>query len=194
MLITFGARRGNPDGVDLLVECHARIRKHLAFARRLAAGAGHPEADIRETARQVRRYFAEGLPLHILDEEEMVLELLAGRDPDVDAALARMATEHLDHEPAIERLIALCGELELAPQRLADLTVELTPLAAGLEAELLAHLAHEERVIFSALRTLHQTHRDELGAAIQRRRAASLHRKDSREVRDDEGRVQGPRP
>ena len=194
MLVTFGARRGTPDGVDLLVECHGRIRRHLGFARRLAAGVGHPLADIRDTARQVRRYFAEALPLHVLDEEESVLELLAGCTPDVDAALARMATEHMDHEPALERLIALCAELERAPERLADLTAELTPLAAALETELLGHLEREERIIFSALRALPQIDRDELGAAMQRRRAVSLQRKDSREVRDDEDRVQGSRP
>jgi hemerythrin-like domain-containing protein len=194
MLVTFGARRGKPDGVDLLVECHGRIRRHLGFARRLAAGVGHPLADICDTARQVRRYFAEALPLHILDEEESVMELLAGRDADLDAALARMATEHMDHEPALERLLELCAELEDAPEHLEKLSAELAPLAAAIETGFLAHLDLEERVIFSALRSLAQVDRDELGAAIQRRRTASLQRKESREVRDDEDRVQGPRP
>lgn len=173
MLITFGARRHAPDGVDLLLECHTRIRRHLTMARRLAAASGHPEVEIRETAAQVRRYFTEALPLHILDEEITIRELLAGHNPIVDAALARMAGDHLDHEPALGRLIDLCAELERAPGDLGGIAVELAALVAVLEAQLLEHLAMEERTIFAALRLLPASDRDALARAMRERRLSS---------------------
>ena len=174
MLVTFGARRRDPDGVDLLIECHGRIRRHLVMARRLAEATGHPAKDIRETAAQVRRYFTEALPLHMQDEEENVLELLAGRSSAVDDALARMAADHLDHEPKVERLVALCGELEHDPGRLDALAVDLRIVVTFLEPAFLAHLELEERTLFSALRTLPQRHRDALAAAMRARREAVL--------------------
>jgi iron-sulfur cluster repair protein YtfE (RIC family) len=176
MLVTFGARRGGTDGVDLLVECHRRIRRHLGMARALAGAHGHPAAEIRDTAAQVRRYFTEALPLHILDEEEAVLDLLVGRDETTDTALARMVAEHMDHEPALGRLIDLCAELQRDPSQIDRVAAELAPLIDELEPELLAHLEREERFLFSALRALPRADRDRLTAAIRERRAASFGR------------------
>jgi len=171
MLVQIGRRPAPRDVVDLLLECHGRIRLHTDLARRLSTARDLPPAEIREVAAAVRRYFAEALPLHVQDEEEEVTSRLSGKDPAVDQALARMSAEHADHEPSVARLIAICEHLERDPAFLGDVAGDLAALAAGLEARFAAHLELEERVIFSALRRLPEADRRALLTAVRARRA-----------------------
>src|SRR5512138_411206 len=70
MLLQLGRRVASEDVVDLLDECHGRIRRFLAMARALAnAPRDAALSEIVATASQVRRYFAEGFALHVEDEE-----------------------------------------------------------------------------------------------------------------------------
>jgi iron-sulfur cluster repair protein YtfE (RIC family) len=174
MLVQIGKRPEALDVVELLLECHERIRKFTRMARELA-GARAAEADeIRDVAGQVRRYFAESLPLHVKDEEQDILPRLAGRDRDVDRALAEMHAAHAEHEPRIARLVALCEQLVRDPGQLAAVSDELGGLAGRLTTEFEAHLGVEERVIFPALRDLPSAARDEILAAVRQRRARVL--------------------
>jgi iron-sulfur cluster repair protein YtfE (RIC family) len=153
MLTRIGATRAPDDVVDLLLECHARIRSFTALAARLAGEA--PAADeVRIAAAQVRRYFEEALPLHALDEEESILPRLAGRDAELDRALATMHDEHAAHGETIERVVRLCRELEAAPERHAELSPPLAAAADALRAHFVRHLEPEEETIFPAIRRL----------------------------------------
>lgn len=70
MLVQVGRRVVSEDVVDLLTECHARIRRFLAMAHDLADAPGTTvPAEVVATAAQIRRYFSQGFALHIEDEE-----------------------------------------------------------------------------------------------------------------------------
>ena len=51
MAVQIGVRPGSAGAVDLLLECHARIRHFISVARRLAAARGLPEAEVRAANR-----------------------------------------------------------------------------------------------------------------------------------------------
>lgn len=142
------------DAVDLLLECHERIRSFLALARRIAeAGAEEHEAVV-EAAERVRRYFSEALPLHARDEDESLLPRLRGRDPGLDAELEAMAREHREHERPLGELVAACEQIARAPGLLPGVAPVLARATAELERHFVAHLGREEAVIFPAVRRL----------------------------------------
>jgi iron-sulfur cluster repair protein YtfE (RIC family) len=171
MLVQVGKRSTSSDVVDLLLECHDRIRKFLTMARSLAAATGAEPEEIRSVAAQVRRYFGESLPLHVADEHEQILPRLAGTDAEVDRALAAMEAEHAEHEPLVARLIASCSDLMQDPGRLDSRAAELADVVERLSAELVRHLELEERVVLPAVRRLPASDRDAILAAMRQRRA-----------------------
>jgi iron-sulfur cluster repair protein YtfE (RIC family) len=151
MIVKLGARTTGNDVVDLLAACHERIRKFSAMACAIANGQG---ADLRQAAGAVRRYFAEAFPLHVADEEEL-LEL-----PQ------RIHDEHISHAADVDRLVALCTQIEAG----APVPAELGPLAEKLRTELDEHLAIEERDVFPAIRALPDDVRARMRDAIRARR------------------------
>jgi iron-sulfur cluster repair protein YtfE (RIC family) len=170
MLVSLGKKPDAVDAVSLLLECHERIRKFLGFARTLASAQGATDAEVSDVAGQIRRYFAESLPLHIADEHENILPMLAGSRDEVTSALATMDADHELHEPIVSRLVELCDMLQREPQRLGELSSELADVAGRLSDELGSHLALEERVILPALRQLPAAQLDGLRAAMRVRR------------------------
>lgn len=174
MLFKIGRREAAEDAVALLLECHQRIRKFLTMARELAAARGVEEAELRNVAAQVRRYFVESLPLHIADEHEDIAPRLQGTSAEVDRALAAMEAEHGEHQPIIDRLVELCDAVVAEPRQAAVIRGELGEVADRLTRELSAHLEREESVIFPALRALPSTERDAVVAAMRQRRDRAL--------------------
>ncbi len=170
MLHTLGKRATSEDAVELLVECHGRIRKFLGFARALADKPEAPASEVRAVAGQIRRYFSVALPLHIADEEELITPRLATANDAVARALATMHGDHAAHAAEIARLVALCSELEREPARLAQRAGELHASAVQCTADLEPHLELEERVVFPALRHLPATQRDEIRHGMRARR------------------------
>lgn len=154
MLTRIGSQAPVGDVVDLLLDCHSRIRSFTELAVRLAAAAGSPPAEVAEAAGRVRRYFAEALPLHALDEEESILPRLAGRDPALDAALVVMHRQHAEHRDVLERVVSLCSELEARPERHAEHARDLARAAEELREHFDRHLGPEEATIFPAIRRL----------------------------------------
>ena len=171
-MVQLGKRNETLHVVDLLVECHGRIRRFLEIARRLASSREASVELVRDTAGQVRRYFAEALPLHIADEDELIEQSLRGRSEAVDEALDKMTTEHVHHAPLVDRMIEVAAMLERQPQRLEELAIELRDIAVLLQAAFDPHLAREEAVIFPALRTLPASELDAIRAAMRARREA----------------------
>ena len=154
MLVQIGSSKEPSDIVDLLLECHHRIRSFISLASRLAAVENNSLEEIEDAAKRVTRYFSEALPLHVADEEESILPRLTGKNTELDATLERMHREHVKHKPQIEVLVATCRAVQNAPQHLPQLRKTLQPAASWLEAEFGRHLQQEEAVILPAIRAL----------------------------------------
>ena len=140
--------------VGMLLECHQRIRTFSAMACRLAEATDASAEEVREAAHAVRRYFNEALPLHVADEELTLRPRLFGREEALDAALVRMSAEHVGHQSALTSLLAHCERLERVPTDLPVVHEQLGRTATALEADLAAHLDHEEAVVLPAVERL----------------------------------------
>jgi iron-sulfur cluster repair protein YtfE (RIC family) len=152
MLNAIGTPRRPAEGiVDLLLDCHARIRSFSDLAVRLGETRGAAPAEVAEAAASVRRYFLEALPLHARDEEESILPRLAGRDPVVDAALVAMHRDHEGHGELLDPVLAICAELAAAPERHLELASSLAAAGRRMRDHFEAHLGSEEATIFPAL-------------------------------------------
>jgi iron-sulfur cluster repair protein YtfE (RIC family) len=174
MLTKIGRSAAPADAVDLLVECHERIRSFLALARRLAGAGGEDREEIRQAAARVHRYFAQALPLHAEDEERSILPRLRGRDAVVDAELETMRREHAEHERPLRELLQGCDVLALEPERHPELAPSIGAATDELERHFAAHLRREEEVIFPAMRRFLDGAADaEIVKEIRARRAAA---------------------
>lgn len=151
MLTTIGRNPGPATAVDLLRACHQRIRHFTDVISRIAAAEGEPEADVADAAKRVNRYFTIALPLHIQDEERTILPRLTGKDAAVDAALAEMAAEHLEHEATMAEVLSLTTQVNEAPAELARFAPDLARIATTLDSFWKVHLVREEQVIFPAI-------------------------------------------
>jgi hemerythrin-like domain-containing protein len=154
VLIQIDSRKEPSDIVDVLLECHGRIRSFIGLASRLAKADQPMHDEIRDAAMRVIRYFSEALPLHVADEEQTILPRLSGRSPELDETLKGMHHEHLEHEPQLQLLLQTCKTLQASPERLDDLRQTLLGAASTLEAAFITHLEEEERSILPAIRTL----------------------------------------
>lgn len=141
------------DAVDLLLECHERIRRHCRGLLALAELTDRSAAPARETAARCARYFHEALPLHAADEEESVFPRLAP-----DAHTEQLSAEHVEIEAAIPPLVAALRAIADGEPPAAGF--EAQP-AAGFEAQarafsalMLAHIAREEEFLFPRARAL----------------------------------------
>jgi len=154
MLIKIGPLK-EPEGiVDMMLECHDRIRSFAALATRLANASEPSQDEIRDAAARVSRYFTEALPLHVADEEQSIVPRLTGKNPEVDSVLQKMHGEHLDHEAKLAALVETCNRLKASPEMLDDVRPTLQETATMLQAEFEAHLKQEEDVVFPAIRSL----------------------------------------
>jgi hemerythrin-like domain-containing protein len=173
MLIRLGKAATTGGAVELVLECHERIRHFCALARRIPGAALENPAAIAEAAERVRRYFVEALPLHARDEEESLLPRLRGREPALDAALAAMTREHGEHAAPLAAVVAACETLAREPGRLAEVAPALAEAARELEAHFVVHLAGEETEILPAMRRLLDAATDaEIVREIRARRGA----------------------
>jgi len=168
MLTTLGKRsHEQPTMRDMLVDCHARIRKFCALAKRLAQGG--PTEQIADAAAQLRRYFGVALPLHIRDEDESIrprLERLGDRT--LSEALDAMTHEHVAADIALAELLEQWDAIAREPSD-ARCFATYKP-TVWLDRHLLAHLHDEEARIFPVLDRLLPAHWDAIVAEMKARR------------------------
>lgn len=153
MLVQIGSSKESEDVVDLLLQCHQRIRHFLGLASRLAQTDDASHDEISDAAARITRYFTEALPLHVADEENSVVPRLSGRTPELDTTLQGMHQEHLEHEPQIKALIEMCRTLRDSPERINELRPSLLAGSSLLEKAFSAHLDQEEQIVLPAIRT-----------------------------------------
>lgn len=156
-------RSHTPDLVDLLGECHDKIRRFVALAHTAAVRADAPADQVAKACVDATRYFREALPLHVADEEESILPRLRGLSSDIDRALDHMAQQHQQHALKLWVLLAALAEVQTAPHK-ADSRRALARAAVRMKAEFDEHLALEESIIFPAIR--HHLSRDTQATVI----------------------------
>lgn len=158
--------------VEMLLECHERIRRFSALAVKLATVDAPPE-EISEVASRVHRYFTVALPLHVQDEELSIRpRLLALRPaPELADALAEMSREHIEIEDLLGECVQAWETLMADPSQRPALGPELARASRHLEELFGFHLAAEEENIFPAVRELLSPEvQEELAAELRRRR------------------------
>lgn len=160
-----------PDAVDLLLECHQRIRHFTRLAVVLADTPGAPAKEVAAAAASVLRYFTEALPRHAADEDESVApRLLAAETPEaVRAALASMTREHETLHEALAELGPRWRAVAVEPGRIADEAPALRRITGRLSDLWGAHLGPEESLIFPTMRRV--LPREALVAIVQEMRA-----------------------
>jgi iron-sulfur cluster repair protein YtfE (RIC family) len=162
MLQGIGKRRGDrPETVLARMEsCHARIRQFLTIATGAATGE-HPEAEVRDAAASVCRYFSVGFVQHVQDEEDLILPKLGDAGLDV-----KVRQEHARDDADIASLVALSEALSYDPTS-SSLKAELSAVLSRLGPNMDAHLAHEERTMFPLLAQLSTADERELFTAME---------------------------
>lgn len=157
----------NPaDPLSPLLSCHERIRTFTAGLRRIVA-AGPDDPRVPGAAAMAWRYFAVGLPLHALDEDESLAPRLLLLDPTLEAMLEGLSEEHAQMDVILARLLPMLDALA-REERVgwAELGAEIE----GLIAVLLPHIEREEAALFPRCSLLSQADRAEIGAEIVARR------------------------
>ncbi len=155
MLIEIGTapRKENLELVDLLLACHARIRRFSTATVELGRRADLAVQDVVEECRRCERYFGEALPLHVEDEESSLLPRLLGRRSSVDHALSVMERQHKQHRELLFGLLEALRALRASPTG-ADERATLHRVAKTLADDFEEHLHSEETIIFPAVRDL----------------------------------------
>lgn len=143
------------NAIDLLVECHGRIRQFTGIADRLAKAKDVADGEIRDAARGLVRYFTIALPLHSEDEEESLRPRLleAAIPSEVRDALEAMVGEHIPIHATVDDLVVSWRELMEEPGRLEALRPRLLEGASELASLFADHLGQEEGCIFPAARS-----------------------------------------
>lgn len=166
-MIQIGSRpqqtTSEPDAVDLLLGCHARIRKFVALGLRVAEAGGAAPAERREAAQALHRYFTVALPRHSHDEDELVVPrlLLAHPPAALPRVLATMSGQHEDLHRLIDRLTPRWAALAASQDPDGWLKTAGAALAEDtrrLDAMFVSHLEPEETIIFPAIRELLPAH------------------------------------
>lgn len=147
MLVSLGVPSGGEGLVELLLACHARIRRFSRLALTIGARADLAPAEVKDVAAQCLRYFTEALPLHVRDEEDSLWPRLAGRSAQLDAALAQMRAQHFAHGPRVEALTEALRQVHATPED-AGARRRLAVTAATVESDFEEHLQLEETALF----------------------------------------------
>lgn len=173
MLVTIGRKPALSDLVELLLECHGRIRGFVALAETIGQEPAGTAAETIDGCARCMRYFTEALPLHVEDEEVSLLPRLHGLRPELDLVLATMERQHSEHEPVLQALLGALAAVRGAPDN-PLLRPRLAEVAAELRREFEAHLAAEETVIFPAVRALPPATQADILTELRMRRERTM--------------------
>lgn len=152
MLINIATPRSAtaPGLVELLCECHQRIRRFSRLACDVATRGDLSPAEVTEVCVSTARYFREALPLHVADEDESLMPRLREYAPAVSATLDALREQHAQHEGPVARLLEALEEVQRSPRH-AVARARLSSIAAPLKVDFEEHLALEERLVFPAI-------------------------------------------
>ena len=160
--------------IEILDGCHQRIRRHCALIVKIAAhvAVAGADAEAREAAFSVLRFFETAAANHHRDEEEDLFPALHHLAPDLNAARDLMHRLRADHV----RLAALWADMRarLNAVRQGDATRLAQATAAAFAAAHESHMALEESQLLPlARRALDASTVARLGRRMARRRGVA---------------------
>ncbi len=168
------------NALEMLLDCHERIRHFMQLSRTLAHAEFAPSSEIAETAEAIARYFSIALPLHEADENETLFPRL--KVALIEGNLVRVAAETMvEQHKAIDELAAdllsICYSLNRHPEALPTLARRIEDVTRALDKIFDAHLKLEETVIFpAALELLTAEQLEEMAHEMQGRRQPAVHK------------------
>jgi len=161
--------------LQMLLDCHARIRHFVALAQNLVTATNAPVAQIAQAASDVHRYFSISLPLHEEDENlslHMRLRLNAPDDKDAGDSSNAMVIQHATIDDVVARLLPMWERVSQDPVALTSFAQQLTALTKRLAELMDGHLKMEEEQVFPAIaRCLSVEDQAQMMAEIRARRA-----------------------
>ena len=142
------------DAIDLLVDCHGRIRHFTELAERLLDAKDAPDELLADAARQLARYFGVALPLHVADEDVSIAHRLRpfGKPADVEQALLEMTHQHERMDGHLDVLVPAWQRIAADVSALARERGVIAPRTRALAVLMAPHLAMEEATIFPWIR------------------------------------------
>jgi len=169
-----------PNALEMLLGCHARIRHFMQLSRTLAHAEFAPSSEIAETAEAIARYFSIALPLHEADENETLfprLQAAVAEGSLVREAAETMVEQHKAIDELVVDLLSLCDSLSQHPEALPSLERRIEDVTFALDQIFDAHLKLEETVIFpAALELLTAEQLEEMAHEMQGRRQPAVHK------------------
>lgn len=156
------------DPLVALLAGHSRIRDFLAGLEHLALLSDLSAPRFRPVAAQARRYFAEGFPLQLADEDRSLAPRLRAAFPGCAPLLARLERDHQAIQACLATLLMVLDtfvEGRAPPRALLRVTV------ASLSGLLVRHLANEEAELFPLIDRLPAGDRAAIALELVERRA-----------------------
>ena len=142
---------------EMLDACHERVERMLRLLGRLRAHTKTHGADAqaRDAARDVMRYFDQAGPHHHEDEERHVFPaLLAQRDPAVVAVVIRLKHDHQEMAVMWAQVRASLSALAEAGEGWAGFSAEEEQRFDAYDALYRRHLVDENDVVYPAARAV----------------------------------------
>ena len=142
---------------EMLDACHERVERMLRLLGKIRehVAAHGADAQARDAARDVMRYFDQAGPHHHEDEERHVFPpLLAQRDPAVLAVVIRLKQDHSEMAVQWARVRAALLALVEAGDRWVGFSADDLRLFDAYDALYRRHLVDENGVVYPAARAL----------------------------------------
>lgn len=142
---------------EMLDACHERVERMLRLLGKLRdhVRTHGADAQARDAARDVMRYFDQAGPNHHEDEERHVFPpLLAQRDPAVLAVVIRLKHDHQEMAAQWARVRAALSGLVEAGEHWAGFSAEEEQIFETYDALYRRHLVDENGVVYPAARAV----------------------------------------
>ena len=147
------------------------MRTVTALAKQLSTRDAPSDAEVREVASKLHRYFTVALPLHEQDEDRSLFPRLVEHVPALAPTIALLRADHRRQTQVVAVLVATCEQLQAQQGPARELAGALAAAAADVEESWKDHMAIEERELFPVAHQLASAARAAIAQEMRERRA-----------------------